>query len=586
MPSWMTGEAIWTWALYSAILLASAKPLGTYMYKIFSGQRTFMHRIMRPVEAGVYKLTRVDEGAEMSWYVYLLASLAFSIVGLLVLYLLERTQQWHGSLFNPEHFPNVPQFLAWNTAASFTTNTNWQNYGGETTMSYLTQMAGLAFHNFASAATGIVWAVALVRGLARRSGGSIGNFWVDLVRCTFYILVPITFVYALFLLWQGVPDNLAKYTLVHTLQGATQTIAQGPVALQEAIKMVGTNGGGFFNANSAHPFENPTPLSDFIEIFSELVIGSALVYMFGKWIKSTKQGWAIWAAMFVLFSAGFFFAVSFEQNGNHLIASRAHVATVATANQPGGNMEGKEVRFGIVDSALFATTTTDASDGAINSWHDSYTALGGLVPLTNIATGEVIFGGVGAGLYGMLMYAILAVFIAGLMVGRTPEYLGKKIESFEVKMASLALLISPANILIFAAIAAIGTWGTASILNPGPHGLTEILYAYTSQNGNNGSAFAGLTTNTNWYNFTGGIVMLIGRFLFLTPLLAIAGSMARKKTVPASLGTFPTDGPTFTILLVAVIVIVAALTYLPAYSLGPILRAAPTERGPRLLGRT
>jgi K+-transporting ATPase ATPase A chain len=567
----MTGEAIWTWALYSAILLATAKPFGTYLYKVFTGQRTFMHWVMRPVEVGVYKLTRVDEGAEMSWYVYLLASLGFSIVGLLVLYVLERTQQWHGSLFNPQHFPNVPQFLAWNTAASFTTNTNWQNYGGETTMSYLTQMAGLAWHNFASAATGIVWAVALVRGLARRSGGSVGNFWVDLVRCSFYVLVPITFFYALFLVWQGVPDNLAPYTLVHTLNGATQLIAQGPVALQEAIKMLGTNGGGFFNANSSHPFENPTPLSNFAEILSIFLIGSGLVYMFGKWVKSTKQGWAIWAAMFALFSAGFFFCVSFEQSGNHLIASRAHVATVATANQPGGNMEGKEVRFGIVDSALFTTITTDASCGAINAWHDSYTALGGLVPLVNMATGEVIFGGVGAGLYGMLMYAILAVFIAGLMVGRTPEYLGKKIESFEVKMASIALLISPANTLIIAAIAAVGTWGTASIFNHGPHGLTEILYAFTSMNANNGSAFGGLSADTNFYNASGGIVMLIGRFLFLTPLLAIAGSMAKKKTVPASLGTFPTDGPTWTILLISVIIIVAALTYLPAYSLGPIL---------------
>jgi K+-transporting ATPase ATPase A chain len=364
---------------------------------------------------------------------------------------------------------------------------------------------------------------------------------------------------------------LNAYTIAHALEGVKQTIAQGPVASQEAIKMVGTNGGGFFNANSSHPYENPTPLSDFVEIFSELVIGSALVYMFGKWVKDTRQGWALWAAMFILFSAGYFTAVSFEQNGNHLIASRAHVTTKATSTQSGGNMEGKEVRFGIAASALFATTTTDASDGAINSWHDSYTPIGGLVPLTNIATGEVIFGGVGAGLYGMLMYAILAVFIAGLMVGRTPEYLGKKVESFEIKMASLALLISPANILLFAAIAVLGTWGTAAILNPGPHGLSEVLYAYTSMNGNNGSAFAGLSSNTNFYNISGGIVMLIGRFLFLTPLLAIAGSMARKKMVPASLGTFPTNGPTFTVLIVAIIIIVAALTYFPAYSLGPII---------------
>ena len=570
MPAWLTGQAIGLWAIYSVILLLTAKPLGVHLYRVFTGERTFLHPVLRPVEVGIYRLTRVDEEEEMSWYIYLLASLFFSVVGLILLYFIERTQPWHGSLFNPQNFPSVPQFLAWNTAASFVTNTNWQNYSGESTMSYLSQMMGLTFHNWVSAATGIVWAVALVRGLARRTAGSIGSFWVDLVRCTLYVLGPIVFVYTLFLIWQGVPDSLNAYTVAHTLEGAQQVIAQGPVASQEAIKMVGTNGGGFFNANSAHPFENPTPFSNFIEILSELLIGSALVYMFGRWVKDTKQGWALWAAMFILFSAGYFVAASFEQNGNHLVASRAHVLTKATSTQPGGNMEGKEVRFGIAASALFATTTTDASDGAINSWHDSYTPLGGLVPLTNIATGEVIFGGVGAGLYGMLMYAILAVFIAGLMVGRTPEYLGKKVESFEIKMASLALLISPANILLFAAVAVLGTWGTAAGANAGPHGLTEILYAYTSMNGNNGSAFAGLGSNTQWYNATGGIVMLIGRFLFLTPLLAIAGSMARKKTVPASLGTFPTNGPTFTILIVAIIIVVAALTYFPAYSLGPI----------------
>jgi K+-transporting ATPase ATPase A chain len=571
MPSWLTGEALWLWAIYGFILLLTAKPFGTFMYRLFTGERTFLHPILRPLEVGIYRATRVDEGEEMTWYIYLLASLAFSLVGLLVLYLLERTQSIHGGILNPQSFPNVPEFLSFNTAASFTTNTNWQNYGGESTMSYLTQMAGLAFHNFASAATGIVWAVALIRGLARRSASGIGSFWVDLVRCIVYILLPICFFYALFLIWQGVPENLNAYTVAHTLEGAKQVIAQGPVASQEAIKMLGTNGGGFFNANSSHPFENPTAWSNFVEILSIFLIGSALVYMFGRWVKDTKQGWAIWAAMFILFSAGYFLAVSFEQNGNHLIASRAHVTTVQTATQPGGNMEGKEVRFGISVSAMFATITTDASCGAINSWHDSYTPLGGLVPLTNIATGEVIFGGVGAGMYGMLMYAILAVFIAGLMVGRTPEYLGKKIESFEVKMASIALLISPANILVFAAIAVLGSWGTAAVLNAGPHGLTEILYAYTSMNGNNGSAFAGLGSNTNWYNMSGGFVMLIGRFLFLTPLLAIAGSMAKKKTVAPGLGTFPTNGPTFTILLIAVIVIVAALTYFPVYSLGPIL---------------
>ncbi len=573
MPNWLTGSAVIQWAMYSVILLLTAKPLGTYLYRLFTGGRTFLHPAIRPIEVGIYRLTGVREDEEMTWYGYLLASLAFSVPGLILTYVIERTQQWHGTFFNPQHFPNVPALLAWNTAVSFTTNTNWQNYGGESTMSYLTQMTGLAMHNFFSAAVGIVWAVALVRGLARHTAGAIGSFWVDLVRCLLYVLLPICIFYGLFLVWQGVPQNFSSYTVAHTLEGTVQTIAQGPVASQEAIKVLGTNGGGFMNANSAHPFENPTPLSNFVEILSILLIGSALVYMFGKWVGNTKQGWSLWAAMFILFSIGYFTAVIAEQKGNSLIASAAHVALAATNSpyQPGGNMEGKEVRFGIVDSSLFATITTDASCGAINAWHESFTPIGGLVPLTNIATGEVIFGGVGAGLYGMLMYAILAVFIAGLMVGRTPEYLGKKIEAFEIKMASIALLISPANILLFAATAVLGAWGTTSILNAGPHGLTEILYLYTSSNGNNGSAFAGLTSNTNWYNWSGGFAMLIGRFVFVTPLIAIAGSMARKKVVPASLGTFPTDGPTFSFLLVFVIIIVAALTYFPAYSLGPII---------------
>jgi len=566
-----TGQALGLWAVYSVILLLTARPVGSYLYTVFTGGRTFLHPVLRPVEVGIYRLTGTDEGEEMRWYVYLLASLAISVVSLLLTYLIMRTQQFHGKLFNPQGLPNVSEFLGFNTAVSFTTNTNWQNYGGESTMSYLTQMTGLAFHNFLSAAMGIVWAVALVRGLARRTASGIGSFWADLVRCILYILLPVVVIYGLFLMWQGVPDNLNAYTVAHTLEGAIQHIAQGPVASQEAIKMFGTNGGGFMNANSAHPFENPTPLSNFVEILSIFLIGSGLVYMFGKWVGNTKQGWSIWAAMFILFSLGYFVAVGAEQKGNGLIASRAHYTTAASATQSGGNMEGKEVRFGIADSALFTTITTDASCGAINSWIESYTPIGGLVPLTNIATGEVIFGGVGAGLYGMLMYAIIAVFIAGLMVGRTPEYLGKKIESFEVKMASIALLISPANILIFAAIAVAGSWGTASILNAGPHGLSEILYLYTSSNGNNGSAFGGLTSNTNWYNLTGAFAMLIGRFLFLTPLLAIAGSMGRKKTVPANLGTFPTTGATFSILLVFVIIIVAALTYFPAYSLGAII---------------
>src|SRR5579884_2472271 len=455
MPSWMTGEAIWTWALYSAILLATAKPFGTYLYRVFTGQRTFMHRLMRPVEVGVYRLTRVDERAEMTWFVYLLASLGFSLVGLLVLYLLERTQQWHGGLFNPEHFPNVPQFLAWNTAASFTTNTNWQNYGGETTMSYLTQMAGLGWHNFASAATGIVWAVALVRGLARRSAGSIGNFWVDLVRCIFYVLVPITFFYALFLVWQGVPDNLAGYSLAHTLEGGKQVIAQGPVALQEAIKMLGTNGGGFFNANSAHPFENPTPLTNFVQMLSIFTIGAGLTYMFGKFVGDTRQGWAIWAVMLVLFLAGVAVVLPVEQNGNPLLTQIGVDQTLSNL-QPGGNFEGKEMRFGQAASALFIVITTDASCGAVNAMHDSLMPIAGMIPMLNIQLGEIIFGGVGAGLYGMLMFAIIAVFIAGLMVGRTPEFLGKKVESFEMKMAMLAVLVLAADILLFTALASIG----------------------------------------------------------------------------------------------------------------------------------
>ena len=587
MPDWFTGSALVQWALYSVVLLLTAKPLGTYLHQLFTGSRTFLHPVVRPLEVGIYRLTGVHEDEEMGWLGYLFASLAFSVSGLLLTYVIERTQQWHGSFFNPQHLPNVPALLSWNTAVSFTTNTNWQNYGGETTMSYLTQMTGLAIHNFFSAAVGIVWAVALVRGLARRSAGSIGSFWVDLVRCVVYLLLPVSIIYALFLVWQGVPQNFDAYTVAHTLEGAKQLIAQGPIASQEAIKMFGTNGGGFLNANSAHPFENPTPLSNFVEMLSFICVGSAIVYMFGKWVGNTKQGWAIWAAMFVLFSVGYFTVVGAEQKGNTLIAGRAHSALIAgvpvqaasvhvpalpaDAYQPGGNMEGKETRFGIVDSSLFATLTTDASCGAINAWHESFTPIGGLVPLINMATGEVIFGGVGSGLYGMLMYAILGVFIAGLMVGRTPEYLGKKIEAFEIKMASIALLIGPANILLFTAAAVLGTWGTASILNGGPHGLSEILYLYESSNGNNGSAFGGLTSNTTWFNWTGGLAMFIGRFLFVTPLIAIAGSMARKRVVPASLGTFPTDGATFSVLLVFVIIIVAALTFFPAYALGPVI---------------
>jgi len=564
-----SGDALINWALYSVILLLTAKPVGTYMYRVFTGGRTFLHPVVRPLERAIYRLTAVREDEEMTWYVYLLSLIGFSFVGLVLLYVILRAQ---GALpLNPQGQQGLNEWLSWNTAVSFLTNTNWQNYGGESTMSYFSQMVGLAFHNFASAAVGIATAVALVRGLARRSAAGIGNFWVDVVRCVLYILLPICLIYGLFLVWQGVPQNFNAYTAAHTLEGAAQSIAQGPVASQEAIKLLGTNGGGYMNANSAHPFENPTPLSNVGEMLSIFLLGSGLVYMFGKWVGNTRQGWAIWAAMFILFTLGFAVIVGGEQNGNTLAASAAHYQTAATATQPGGNMEGKEVRFGITASALFADITTDASCGAINAWHDSFTPLAGMIPMLNMGTGEVIFGGVGAGMYGIIMYAIVAVFIAGLMVGRTPEYLGKKIESFEMKMVSLALLVTPAFALIFTALAISGTWGTNSISNAGPHGLSEILYAYTSMVGNNGSAFGGLGSNTNWYNISGGLDMLLGRFIFLTPLVAIAGSMARKKTVPVSLGTFPTTGATFTILLVAVIVIVAALTYFPAYSLGPII---------------
>ncbi len=564
-----SGDALINWALYSVILLLTARPVGTHLYRVFTGGRTFLHPVVRPLERAIYRLTAVREDEEMTWYVYLLSLIGFSLVGLVSLYLILRTQ---GALpLNPQGQSGLNEWLSWNTAVSFLTNTNWQNYGGESTMSYFSQMVGLAFHNFASAAVGIATAVALIRGLARRSAAGIGSFWVDVVRCVLYILLPICLIYGLFLVWQGVPQNFNAYAAAHTLEGAAQSIAQGPVASQEAIKMLGTNGGGFMNANSAHPFENPTPLSNFVEMLSIFLLGSGLVYMFGKWVGNTRQGWSIWAAMFILFTLGFAVVAGGEQNGNTLVASAAHYQTAATATQPGGNMEGKEVRFGIAASALFATITTDASCGAINSWHDSFTPLAGMIPMLNIGTGEVIFGGVGAGMYGIIMYAIVAVFIAGLMVGRTPEYLGKKIESFEMKMVSLALLVTPGFALIFTALAISGSWGVNSISNAGPHGLSEILYAYTSMVGNNGSAFAGLGSNTNWYNISGGLDMLLGRFIFLTPLVAIAGSMARKKTVPVSLGTFPTTGATFTILLVAVIVIVAALTYFPAYSLGPII---------------
>jgi len=562
--------------IFLAILLLITKPLGLYMTRIFSGERTWLTPVLAPVERLFYKLCGIDPAEEQRWTGYAVSMLLFSLAGMLLLYIIQRTQQWLP--LNPQHLPNVEPQLAFNTAASFTTNTNWQNYAGEQTMSYLTQMAGLAFHNFVSAATGIVLAVALIRGLARRSAQTLGNFWVDLTRCVLYVLLPFSVVGALVYVSQGMVQNFNPYTVVHTLQGTTQVIAQGPVASQEIIKNLGTNGGGFFNANSAHPFENPNALTNLLIMLSVLAIPAGLFYMFGKMVHDTRQGWVLWAASAILLLIGLAVAMSAEQSGNPLLA-RAGVNQSATATQAGGNMEGKEVRFGITDSVLFDTISTATSCGCVNSFIDSYTPLGGLVPLANIGLGEIVFGGVGSGLYGMLMFAILAVFIAGLMVGRTPEYLGKKIERKEIMMAALALLILPASILGFTALASVIPAGVSQIANAGPHGLSEMLYAYTSANGNNGSAMAGLAGNTPFYNWTLGLAMLIGRFAFLIPILAFGGSLAGKKVVPAGAGTFPTNGPLFTGLLVGVILIVGALTYFPAYSLGPIVEHLLMQAG-------
>jgi K+-transporting ATPase ATPase A chain len=545
------------------------------MARVFTGEHTFLDRLMGPVERAIYRVTAVDPGAEQSWLGYSFALLVFSAAGAVVTYAIERLQ--NVLPFNPQGFDGVAPDLAFNTAVSFTTNTNWQFYSGESTMSYFTQMAALAFHNWVSAAAGIAIAIALTRGLARRSGRTIGNFWVDMVRGTLYVLLPMCFVYSLFLVWQGVPQNLNDYTSATTLEGVTQTIAQGPVASQEAIKMLGTNGGGFFNANSAHPFENPTPLSNFIQMLSIFAIGAGLTYTFGKLVGDTRQGWALFAAMLILFLAGVAVVLPVEQNGNPLL-SQLGVDQALSNLQSGGNFEGKETRFGMSASALFVVITTDASCGAVNTMHDSLMAISGMIPMLNIQLGEVIFGGVGAGLYGMLTFAIIAVFIAGLMVGRTPEYLGKKIESFEMKMAMLAVLVLAADVLLFSAAASVGEWGTATTNNPGPHGFSEILYAYTSATGNNGSAFAGLGANTYW-NTTMGFAMLIGRFLMIVPLLAIAGSMVRKQRVPVSLGTFPTYGSLWVGLLIGTIVIVGALTYFPALALGPIVEQLMLNAG-------
>jgi K+-transporting ATPase ATPase A chain len=555
-------------ALYCVILIALTKPFGGYLARVFSGERTLLSPVLGWLERGIYRLSGVNPAEEQHWLTYGLAMFAFSVAGFIVLYAIQRLQ---GVLpLNPQHLAGIEPSLAFNTSVSFISNTNWQSYVPETTMSYLTQMMGLTMHNFVSAATGIALAVALVRGFARRSAKTVGNFWADLVRCSLYILLPISVVVGLFFVWQGMPQNLSAYIDAHTLEGAKQTIAQGPVASQEVIKMLGTNGGGFFNANSAHPYENPNALTNFVQMLLIFSIGAALTNMFGRMVGSERQGWAIFAVMGLLFLAGTAVIYQQEAPGNPAFVA-AHVDQSASALQSGGNMEGKEVRFGIADSALFATITTDASCGAVNTMHDSLMPLAGMIPIVNIMLGEIIFGGVGSGLYGMLLFAIVAVFIAGLMVGRTPEYLGKKIEAKEVKMAMLAILILPLSILGFTALAVVLKDGLAGPLNSGPHGYSEILYAYTSATGNNGSAFAGISANTLFYNSTLGIAMLVGRFLMIVPMLAAAGSLAAKKIVPPSAGTFPTDGGLFVGLLIGVILIVGGLTYFPALALGPIV---------------
>jgi len=563
-------------ALFCVVIALLVKPLGGYMTRVFTGERTFLSPVLGPVERVFYRLSGVDEKSDQNWLTYAVSMLLFSLVGFASIYALMRFQAMLP--FNPAGQPAVEEGLAFNTAMSFNTNTNWQSYVPETTMSYLVQMAGLTVHNFVSAATGIALAIALIRGFARRSAKGIGNFWVDLTRCTLYVLLPISIVVGLFFVWQGMPQNLGAYTEATTLEGAKQVIAQGPVASQEVIKMLGTNGGGFFNTNSAHPFENPNAITNFVQIVLIFSIGAALTNVFGRMIGDQRQGWAVFAVMGILFLGGVVIAYWAEAAGNPAFAPLG-IDTAASTLQAGGNMEGKEVRFGIANSALFATVTTDASCGAVNAMHDSFTPLGGLVPLFNIQLGEIIVGGVGAGLYGMLLFAILAVFIAGLMVGRTPEYLGKKIEAKEVKMAMLAILILPLSILGFSAIATVAAAGLAGAANAGPHGFSEILYAYTSATGNNGSAFAGISANTMFYNTTIGLAMFIGRFLMIVPMVAIAGSLAAKKIVPASAGTFPTHGPLFVGLVVGVILIVGGLTYFPALALGPLVEQVAMNAG-------
>ncbi|MGB6668932.1 MAG: potassium-transporting ATPase subunit KdpA [Candidatus Acidiferrum sp.] len=579
----MTANGWFQIGLYVLVLFLITKPLGIFLTRVFEREKTILDPVLRPVERLIYRLCGVDDKKEMRWTEYGTTMLVFSAASLILLYLFERLQLWLP--WNPQKLGNVAPDLAWNTAVSFTTNTNWQAYTPEVTMSYLTQMAGLAYHNFASAAVGIALAIAVIRGVSRHESKTIGNFWVDLTRSFLWVLLPVCLIGSMVLISQGVIQNLKPYATAQLVEAqivqtqgpdgkavsqtvTQQVIALGPTASQEVIKMFGTNGGGFFYANSAHPYENPTPFSNFFEMLLIFAIPSGLTYTLGRMTKSEGHGWAVWSAMTALFLVGVSVAYWAEARGNPELAG---VDQTASAVHPGGNMEGKEVRFGIANSALFATVTTDASCGAVNSMHDSYTPLGGMVPLVNIMLGEVIFGGVGSGLYGMLVFVILAVFIAGLMVGRTPEYLGKKIEAFDVKMAMLSVLVSSLAILVFAAIAVVAKFGTSSISNPGPHGLSQILYAYTSSVGNNGSAFGGLNANTLWYNTSTAIAMLLGRFFVVIPILAIAGNLARKRTAPASLGTFPVTGLLFTVLLICTILIVGALTFFPALSLGPIL---------------
>ncbi|MBL8150473.1 MAG: potassium-transporting ATPase subunit KdpA [Blastocatellia bacterium] len=583
----MTFNGLLQFLFYFLLLLLLTKPLGIYMAKVYSSELKFLS----PVERLFYKLCRIDEKEEQKWTTYTVAMLLFNLVGMIFLYLLQSFQQYLP--LNPQSMPRVAPDLAFNTATSFITNTNWQAYSGESTMSYLVQMSGLAVQNFLSAATGLALAVAFIRGIARREVETLGNFWVDMTRSVLYILLPLCIVGALFLVSQGVVQNLKPYTTVRLIEPqqmedrqteviSTQTIAQGPVASQEIIKQLGTNGGGFFNANSAHPFENPTPLSNFIEMLAILLIPAALTYTLGKMTENQKHGWALFATMSILFIVGFFTVYYFESQP-HPLLSQHNVSQTSVeggqAAQAGGNMEGKEVRFGIANSALFATATTDASCGAVNSMHDSYSPIGGMVLLLNIMLGEIIFGGVGAGLYGMLVMVLLTVFIAGLMVGRTPEYLGKKIEAKEIKMAMLYTLVFAVIILVFSSWSSVAEFSASKVNNGGPHGLSEIVYAFTSATGNNGSAFAGVTVNTLWYNITLALSMLIGRFLMIIPMMAIAGSLASKKYIPPSSGTFPVHTPLFVLLLISIILIVGALTFFPVLSLGPIIEHFLVQNG-------